>query len=230
MRDQKFIYNFTKDNYGIDLQNDTLHIKTVLLLDGFNEITREKDNRLIVNEIKVFMSRSNTQVVLTSRNDFRMPFGFVGLRAYHLQPLEEAVVKDYLSRFVDGYDERMLGVLRNPMMLTLYANNSEVKEAIEKKFPTLFDFVENHTIAEILQNYMTCQIGRRAVNDDQNKILQTAFALQYIAPYLAYEIEKEGLFSIPKRRLDELVKEFLDAHGKESFKDAKEDFKYSALT
>ena len=218
----KFIYNFVKDKYGIDLQNKAGDLKTVLLLDGFNEITR--DNRPIVSEIKDYMNRDNIQVVLTSRYDFRTPHGFTGLRAFHLQPLEEATIKEYLSSLTLKYDEGMLDVLRNPMMLTLYANTSISREQIEKKFPKLFDFIENRTVAEILRNYMTCQIGKLAAHRDQDKITKAAFTLLYLAPYIAYKLESEGKYSMPRERLRVLIQEFLDSHGKNSFDEAEKDF------
>ena len=233
----KFIHNFVKAKYGIDLQNEAGDFKTVLLLDGFNEITR--DNRSIISEINDLMNRDNTRVVLTSRYDFRNSHGFKGLRAYRLQPLAKTTVKEYLKRFQYDYNDEMYEVLQNPMMLTLYAEalncRKQVDERkhilwkqIDERFPEQFPFIEEpRTVAEILQNYMTCQIGKLIVNADQNKIQQTSVALEYIAPYIAYRLESEGQFSISSEDLLNLIVEFFDASGKEAFDCARKNWAFA---
>lgn len=213
---ERFIHSFVLKNYRIDLDKYVENVNVLLLLDGFNEITKDTSN--IVSEIKDYMVPiNNIQVAMTSRYDFRTAYGFVGLKAYYLKPLDDNMVKAYLSKMSLGLPSDMMEVLRNPMMLTIYANNSICRKQIETRYSNLLSFSENQSVAGVLQNYMTCQIGKLAIDGEYKEIVKAAFAIQCIAPYVAHHMESNGMFSIPKSQLYPLIDGFLKNYGEAMF-------------
>jgi hypothetical protein len=103
-------------------------VSLVLLLDGFNEITVEKKELLL--EIKRIMEQCpGTRIVLTSRYDMRGQFQWGNWGLVRLMKLEKEQVESYLQEKNLGLpgQARFLELIRNPMMLTLYAATCEMQ-------------------------------------------------------------------------------------------------------
>lgn len=227
-----FIQQFVIDNYNIYLHTVMGMAKVVLLLDGFNEIT--KDNRQIIREIMSFLDQNNVQVILTSRYDFRTAHGFHTLNACRLQPLDFAIVVEYLKKCpdkvyelflekVNSADWSMINLLQNPMMLTLYANTSIISKQIDSKFPDQFIFSDNNTVAGILQNYITCQIGRLAIENDPDAMIITAFTLYHVIPYIAHRLENKEQLTVPQKNLNSFIEDFLSINGVKTYNTTEKD-------
>jgi len=191
----------------------------LLLLDGFNEITKEKRELLL--ELKFFLEQYNgIQIVMTSRDDMRANFNWGNWNLMQLQPLEDRQIESYLkSRDVlFPRKESLKGLIRNPMMLTLYAASCE--DTGKHKGSPYFRFKENvASIGELLYNFMESQLVRlyNRVIHDEKKLSYYRFLLWYMLPALGYEMEKAGLFHFTREQVQEHLNKYCCRFGKEDF-------------
>jgi WD40 repeat protein len=186
----------------------------VLLLDGFNEITVDKQELLL--ELNHLVEQCpGIQVVITSRLDMRGNFNWGHWNLVRLKELEADKVKEYLQvkgMAVPG-QERLRGLIKNPMMLTLYAASCEVQENQRySRYCCFKDTVESP--GELLWNFIEAQVAKLPdrVGLDEAQVVYYWFLLKYLLPGLGYEMEKAGLFAFTyaqfQERLDHLCRRF----------------------
>jgi WD40 repeat protein len=186
----------------------------VLLLDGFNEITVEKRELLL--ELNHLVEQcQGIQVVITSRYDMRGNFNWGHWNLVRLKELEEEKVEEYLQGkdMVAPGQERLRGLLRNPMMLTLYAASCEVQEnQRDSRYCFFKDTVESP--GELLWNFIEAQVAKlpEKVGLDEARVIYYWFLLKFLLPGLGYEMEKAGLFAFTyaqfQEHLDHLCQRF----------------------
>ncbi len=184
------IMNFLRDEGEVP--------SVVLLLDGFNEVT--VDNKELLIQVRKLMEQARgVQVVITSRYDMRGVYGWEHLHLLELAGLEEAQVREYLEdKKVKMPGGRLAGLLRNPMMLTLYTSTCEVQEKCEGNFKRQVE-----TAGELLWNFMEAQAAvlLERLNYDQKKWWFYKFLLKFMLPAMGYEMEKAGLFAFERDAL-----------------------------
>jgi WD40 repeat protein len=169
----------------------------VLLLDGFNEVTVEK-RELLLELNHLTEQCPGIQVVITSRYDMRGNFNWGHWNLVRLKELEEEKVKKYLQgkgMAVPG-QERLRGLIKNPMMLTLYAASCEVQEnQQDSRYCCFKDTVESP--GELLWNFIEAQVAKLPdrVGPGETQVVYYWFLLKYLLPGLGYEMEKDGLFA-----------------------------------
>lgn len=176
----------------------------VLLLDGFNEVT--VDNKELLIQVKKLMEQARgVQVVITSRYDMREVYGWEHLHLLELAGLEEAQMREYLQeRKIKMPGGRLAGLLRNPMMLTLYASTCEVQE--KAKYQGVFKRhaaapgKQVETVGELLWNFMEAQTAvlLERLNYNQKTWWSYKFLMKFMLPAMGYEMEKVGLFAFDR--------------------------------
>lgn len=186
----------------------------VLLLDGFNEITVER-RELLLELNHLAEQCPGIQIVITSRYDMRGNFNWGHWNLVRLKELEEEKVEEYLQgkgMAVPG-QERLRGLLRNPMMLTLYAASCEVQEnQRDSRYCCFKDTVESP--GELLWNFIEAQVAKlpERVGLDEAQVVHYWFLLKYLLPGLGYEMEKDRLLTFTytdfQRSLDHLCRRF----------------------
>jgi WD40 repeat protein len=193
----------------------------VLLLDGFNEITVEKRELLL--ELNYLTEQCpGIQVVITSRYDIRGNFNWGHWNLVKLKELEEEKVKKYLQgrgMAVPG-QERLRGLLRNPMMLTLYAASCEVQEnQCDSSYCCFKDTVESP--GELLWNFIEAQVAKlpERVGLDEAQVVYYWFLLKYLLPGLGYEMEKAGLFAFTYAQFQESLEHLCQRFLQDDFLD-----------
>lgn len=240
-----FLLNYIAENYlGTSLHSLTEELKAtlienlkkplskepfipsiILFLDGINEVTVDTDSftRLWINLEKIAGAVPGVQVVMTSRYDSR---NFEFAKNFHLveiQPLEPERVEQYLvekkvsvSEMSEEDKERLL---RNPMMLTLLAASSELVELYKTKTEH-FDFKPKVSSAgEILWNFMEAQLAKYYRDDDVQlaPFICSRLMLHHVLPYLGFEMERRGVFSLDEVSLDELLEAFMQSLESDDF-------------
>jgi WD40 repeat protein/nucleoside phosphorylase len=203
-----FIKNYVETWYGLNLGKPDCPV--ILLLDGFNEISG--DTKKILEEIKGLGARRNTRIVLTSRHNFINFCGFNDtFSAYEIQPLEADVIINFLEKtnlpVIDNWEE----LLSTPMMLTLYANTCAMQKNAELE--KLFPFRPSKSRGEIIYNYLLCQLAKLLPNEQIKNLFSAYKALFVVAPYIAWRMETEGLFSISDENCDGVIKEYLSKNA-----------------
>ncbi|NIM13132.1 MAG: NACHT domain-containing protein, partial [Candidatus Aminicenantes bacterium] len=188
----------------------------VLLLDGFNEVT--VDNKDLLIQLRKLMEHSSgVQVVITSRYDMRKAYGWEHLHLLELRGLEEKEVREYLqkknSKMPDG---RLLPMLRNPMMLTLYTSTCEVQGKYEGDFKEKVE-----TVGELLWNFMEAQVAvmLERLKYDKKKWWFYKFLLKFMLPGVGYEMEKAGLFAFTNTQFRESLDRLCRRYSQDDFLD-----------
>jgi len=179
----------------------------VLLLDGFNEITVEK-RELLLEINRLTEQCEGLQVVMTSRSDMRSNFNWSHWNLVQLEPLDDPSIAGYLTRrgMAVPTQEVLKSLIRNPMMLTLYAASCELQE--KYKTSSYCSFKERvETPAELLWNFMEAQVGNlpERLGHDQSKIYYYKFVLKYFLPALGFEMEKARLFDFNVEQMDACI-------------------------
>jgi WD40 repeat protein len=169
---------------------------TLLLLDGFNEVTAER-TPLLIELNRIAQEARGVQMVISSR--------YVEIRNFQwaqqsetveLQPLPEAAIAEYLHGLGLSIpnDEGLRRLLGNPMMLTIYAGSSEI--ARRHAAVARFRFLPAQSVGELLWNFTEAQLVKYYEDNahDPGEQAWHRFLLRCLLPYIAYRMEEHGDF------------------------------------
>jgi len=241
---QGFILNYIRENYCLSptyreeiwdamkqpVPEGEFKPRLVLLLDGFNEITVEK--RELILEIKRIMEQCpRTRMVLTSRFDMRGQFQWGNWYLVCLLKLEKEQVVSYLQEKNLGQpgQEHFLELIRNPMMLTLYAATCEIQKKNRDSVHCRFkDRVES--VGELLWNFMESQVGYlgERLGEDQAQVYYYKFLLKLFLPALGFEMEKAGLFDFSNVQINGHIDHICERFSQADFFDTYAEFEEQA--
>lgn len=188
----------------------------LLLLDGFNEITVEK-RELLIELRKIIEQARGVQIIISSRYDMRFTFNWSEFNLLSLLKLENNQVESYLKgqnmpvpySQNNNRQNRLWQLIKNPMMLTLYASTCEI-EKIHKGNPNC-DFKERVEMpGELLWNFMESQVARlfERVDKKEGEKWSYKFLLKFILPAIGYEMEKVGQFDLSREILNEIIETY----------------------
>jgi WD40 repeat protein len=197
----------------------------LLMLDGLNEITAER-SELRAELRSIIENWQGVQVLISSRPDLRYTMGLTDFHLLELLELHNEVIEQYLSSRVGGAmtkiesrgDNRLRKLLRNPMMLTIYAASCEVVN--QYRMNPNFDFKQkDESAGEILWNFIEAQVVKyfenRSLGEQQFHFYK--LLLKMLLPALGYEMEKAGRFQLSEDELDELVEKYLRRFSSSDF-------------
>ncbi len=205
-----FIVSYIRKNYGYEYITLEQFEKAagcrfyIFLLDGFNEITVEKRELLLeLNRLKE--QCPGIQLVMTSRYDMRGLCNWSDWNLVRLLPLTDEQVDGYLAKETQLQDH-LRELVKNPMMLTLYAVTCEVQK--NHKESKLCQFKEQvETPAELLWNFIEAQVAKlpERLGHDEEQIYYYKFLLKFLLPALGFEMEKVGLFDFTSEQLNDYL-------------------------
>ena len=131
---------FKKDNFKKIAESG----RVVLFLDGFDEVPQENINKLI-NEVEGWSERyPNMQVVISTRPESEIqksiPFKVYKLAEYEFHEQKELIIKlisdeEFQENLIKNIEESSLeikGLLKTPLMVTLFVKQYEVNLKIPK--------------------------------------------------------------------------------------------------
>lgn len=200
----------------------------ILLLDGINEITGDKRNLLL--ELKDIMeSCPAIQVVITSRYDIRPSYNWGQFHLLELSELDDAQVRNYLGEQkiepprLDEKRDRLQNepinrMLRNPMMLTMYASTCEVvkihqgdkrfrfKEPVKNAGELMWNFIEAQTAKWFDHTSLT-----------EAKKWYYKFLLNIMLPAVGFEMAKQGRFKLEREELYAIFEKYWLRFSREDF-------------
>ena len=175
----------------------------LLLLDGFNEIPNERRGTISEDIEHWSEDYHGVQIITSSRFDIHQ---YVYLRSnfskIELQPLSEDTVLKYLKN--NGIDtpknSTITKLITIPLLLTLYIKT----ETIQKEQPAPFmKFLKTKNAGTLIWNYLQSELRRFRNPDLREEAKACVLAMEFIAPYIAWTMQKQSEFI-----LDESV--FLD--------------------
>lgn len=189
----------------------------LLMLDGLNEVTIER-RELEVEIRSIIENWQGVQVLISSRPDLRDTMGWTDFHLLELVGLDSEVIEQYLSRrggrftakIESSGEHRLRKLLRNPMMLTIYAASCEILN--QYRMNPNYDFKQkDESAGEILWNFIEAQVVKyfenRSLGEQQFHFYK--LLLKMLLPALGYEMEKADRFQLSEDELDELVEKYL---------------------
>lgn len=183
----------------------------VLLLDGYNEITREERGGFDVEIAKIIDTWKNCRIVITGRNfptDYEdneistyehfNRFEFIGISEEERKVLIERKYPERIEKI--QRDERLWDALRIPMFMGMFIQFDS----------NLFNNAQGisiHTRGEILDHFITRMeidaaklIAARQTGNAENAILRS-FLVHYGLPIIANEMDTKRSFGLSKLQL-----------------------------
>ena len=115
---------------------------------------------------------------------------------------------------------RLRRLLRNPMMLTLYAASCEIqKNHQDSRYCSFKELVE--TPGELLWNFIQSQVARlpERIGQDEARVVYYWYLLNYLLPGLGYEMEKQGLFAFTNAQFQDSLDSLCRRFGQDDFFD-----------
>lgn len=183
----------------------------VLLLDGYNEITREDRGGFDVEIAKIIDTWKNCRIVITGRNlprDYEgrdistyehfNRFEFIGISEEERRALIEKKYPDRIEKI--HHDEHLWDALRIPMFMGMFIQFDS----------NLFNNAQGisiHTRGEILDHFITRTeidaaklIATRQTGNAENALLRS-FLVHYGLPIIANEMDTKRSFGLSKLQL-----------------------------
>ncbi|MBQ4630765.1 MAG: NACHT domain-containing protein [Clostridia bacterium] len=160
-----------------------------LLLDGFNEITIDKNE--IIKEITELEAFQGVNITVSERADNLVSGDFLeNFTGVSLCSLDPEDIRQYLNKNDLAFpeDEAVIELLRNPLMLTLYTKSENVFKDSPKYRPG------SVTKEEIINGYLDslCQSYKKANPGDQKGLVRLSYIVKYLFPAICHQCEKNA--------------------------------------
>lgn len=195
-------------------QEESNHTVLYLFLDGFNELRQNLKYRLL-EEIRQWSSYGNIMIVVSSRRTFEEE----GCQENHYQRLcmkrlsWEKVVQYLRARAIRvPAPEKMSEILGIPLMLKVFSvvekNEKDVKSLSRGCSRWRKDLTSS---GNLLWNYIQCQIyiANYKVHRRDSSYMEIITAAEYIAPYLAAQMNAQGIYVTEDFMITEWIKQGL---------------------
>lgn len=183
----------------------------LLILDGFNEITKAKRAK-IKNEIEQ-LKQHNIQFLITSRYDVSGELDFSSrMVRLSLEDLERQQVEKYLEMngiSLPDKKDPVWKLLTTPLMLYLYIlSEKEVPES------SLVVLQKRKNAGALIWNYIQQEINR--VSRSGENMGTVAVLSEYIAPFIAFQmVQDNNKFSISLREMEKYLRMSSQAYKKD---------------
>ncbi|MCB0548195.1 MAG: hypothetical protein KDD19_11485 [Phaeodactylibacter sp.] len=182
--------------------------KLLLLLDGLNEVTSDITPLLIDLKEDWGKQVKGAQMLVSSRYPSSHNFA-TGFHTLQLQPLTDYCIQYFLEEagkaglaFPTG-NPRLDQLLRNPMMLSLFVEVQKGRAAAPFGEPA----AEITRPGELLRSFVDYKMAKFEESNQARPDFRARFhfLLQYLVPYIAYEMECKGLLEINEKLLEEVI-------------------------
>lgn len=210
--------------------------KIVLLLDGFNEVPIDKDyaiRQALSDEIRYLQTCSNVRIITTSRETQAASYA-ARFEQVQLIGLEEDDIRSFLvgAGFADNKIDSifarktLIDCLRVPLYLCMYAARGKELTIIPENAGEILYFFF-HKESPFFHSFYN--VRKRA--DEINQLdARTIVVLDYILPFIGWQMEQNGTMSIDVSQLQEMISQAVTAtrglFGKYELIE-NEDFEYS---
>jgi len=166
----------------------------VLLLDGINEVPLNYIDTLVKRVIKgtYIDGYSGVKLVMTSRwlDNSLMHHLKESVISLEMQALDREAISSYLHNMglPPVTDEKIISVIRTPLMLTLFSDVERHKEKYQNIDGIILEDSPN-TAGKILSNFFQTQLYRAAEEENFDRAAHLVL-LEYLLPSLAYKMSR----------------------------------------
>lgn len=197
----------------------------ILLLDDISSCSEEAV-RVLQNEIDWLRAKSNVQMLITSRT-VQLPFslGNIAVQRFDFQKLSLDQIEQYLlSQGISDHRSVPLGMLTNPLILTLYARTNDfVTKSRGDKACYVRESINSE--ADVLWNYLE-MFAMKFYRDEKEPIgqLKYAFFFRFALPYVAFSMLRRRKTVVSLKYFSECVMQSLQLLQNEAFTDIFEEY------
>lgn len=189
----------------------------ILLLDGFNEISRDKSE--LLNELNNIIEKARgTQIIITSRFDMRDTLKNPNINIIKLKELSREQISRQCQKYLHIAEPsgKLLETVKNPMMLTIYLSTCSIVERNRdnRYYEFLYDIQSQ---GEMLWNYIESMTYKHSENISKGYYYR--FVLKHLLPYLGWRMEQEGKYFITHREFITAVNDACKYFNSNSFYD-----------
>lgn len=210
----KYVFRNDKSNFNVFyryINEESIRVRLVLLLDGFNEVSDDVKN-VLIKEIQDFLILDNVRLIITSRYDFRYNYGLIHqFKHLIIQQLSEENILNYLKICeieISDKDTSLLELLSFPLLLSIYAQTE--KYYVKCKFLSYIEWIENvNNAGGIIWNYLQCQILKPLFNLQDERICHLSICVNYIVPYISWHMILHNKFFLTEGEFIEKLNESL---------------------
>lgn len=173
------------------------HKKTILLLlDGFNELRNPEYRGAINAEITELTKKANIHIVLTSRFDAAGSMEGIKFKKHNVQGYSDDDIKTILGEKLKEKElqkpvsDSVLGMIRNPMMLSIYIEICQSGESADSVT----------TQGKMLQKYFASQEKKEI---GEVSFIFRKWVYRFILPAIGFFMESNALFDVSSQELRE---------------------------
>lgn len=183
----------------------------VLLLDGINEVSLKYVNTFVEAVKNTYIdSYRGIKLVMTSRwfDNALMHKLRDNVTLLEMQALDKESIDQYLQSvgLPSVTDEKVLSVIRTPLMLTLFADVERHKDKYQNIEGIVLEENPN-TAGKILSNFFQTQLYRAAEEENFDRAAHLVL-LEYLLPSIAYKmLEKNSMYLSDDEVWDDAVEE-----------------------
>lgn len=231
--DNTIITNF--EAWAADKPSKTEQPKLLLLLDGLDEITSDITPLLMdLNKWAPLTLDSGIQVVVSSRFESNHEFA-TDFSTWALQPLNTEAINRFLtvsmvnivSSQSSGDDEMPTSsleteninsfnnqrspaldeLLGTPMMLGLYYKLVKEFQKLSGTQEVQHPYMQVQCTGELLRKYLELKLVelRTAPAIDSVEYIRNHFLVQYLIPFVAYQMEQDRQYELPEKDLEGII-------------------------
>lgn len=198
--------NTFQETFKSFLNEDNSSSKVLLLLDGINEISIEKDSYIrkrLLDETYSLSNLKNVRIIATTRP---LPISATGILSNSVSIMATGIEPNTLNQILTENNiripgEELLTILRIPLFLNMYLivqkkNNTDALT----RGAILYDFYNN-----ISEHYCEKSHEQHLHKNDPERLDIIPVILDFILPAFAARMEMEDCFALPKSVLKEIV-------------------------
>lgn len=178
-------------------------LRLILLLDGLNEAGSRQNG--LIKEIETLGAKPGIGILVTDRSDAVCSYGLQEFSTAELLPFSESTVREILERTgIDcPADQKLLSLLQNPMLLSLYRKTVELSKENGFMSADLFDLpglLITSRQQPSMEITMEGMVGRylesllihekRVDSGNQAEQLRHQYLLQHFLPEIAGELKR----------------------------------------
>ncbi|MEM9678974.1 MAG: NACHT domain-containing protein, partial [Bacteroidota bacterium] len=207
--EKDFIRNYIQEHYGGVNINELIRVSNpdsnnqhspqiILLLDGLNEVTAQSNELILeINQLKTQENFPGLQIVLTSRTDLRATHQWQVFHLLELQALTTEQIDNYLEKQIPS-DIRLIELLGNPMMLSIYAAQSNLPQRYYDKSLLKEQITSTGEMLYNVEAVQRIKIEEQFATEPREQIFRR-FVLEFVVPYTAWNMQQSGVFSITEQ-------------------------------
>jgi len=213
----EMFYDFWSNNHG--------SLPLILFLDGFNEIPN-KIQKKVWREVQELADELNIVIVISSRYADNLKNKVRDVFCAEMRTLSTYKIRTYLKKHKADTsainNEELLGLLSNPLMLSLYAQTSMYYDAVAvNKTKTecggsIKFYGPIYSSSTIIWNYFQYELMKEIEEFDSSEIekMFSFLTVNYILPSICYVMQKRQKITITKKQLRKEINLALQTYSK----------------